>query len=184
MKLTHRNDIGAYLQENYPNGVGVEVGVQKGDYSFQLLSGWTTGTLYSVDRWQHVEDYEDVANIPQDGQDKLYEETLQKLSVFEDRSVVVRKDSVEASKDFEDESLDFVYIDADHSYEGCLRDITTWYPKVRPGGVISGHDFVDKVCAAGVFGVKSAVAKFFQERFEDVKVIPCPHTWHSWMVVK
>lgn len=184
MNLRHRNDIGTYLQQNYPNGVGVEIGVQRGLFSFELLSRWSTGTLYSVDRWEHVDGYQDVANLAQEEQEKLYEESISRLSQFGDRSIVVRKDSIEASKDFEDESLDFVYIDADHSYEGCLTDITAWYPKVKPGGVISGHDFVDRVCEAGVFGVQSAVRDYFKDRFSQVVDIYDPNTWNSWLLVK
>ena len=49
--------------------------------------------------------------------------------------------SVAASQQFAEQSLDFVYIDADHSYESCLADITAWHPKIRDGGILSGHDY-------------------------------------------
>lgn len=62
-------------------------------------------------------------------------------------------DSVQAASEFADRSLSFVYIDGDHSYEGCRRDILAWAPKVMRGGVIAGHDYYDKE----PFMVRSAV---------------------------
>jgi len=51
--------------------------------------------------------------------------------------------SVEASKHFNNSSIDFVFIDGDHSYLGCYMDIACWYKKVKPGGLIAGHDYLD-----------------------------------------
>lgn len=65
-----------------------------------------------------------------------------------------KKNSNELVKEIEDESLDMIYIDADHGYHSVKNDISVWFPKVKPGGIISGHDyFMD--------GVKIAVDEFF-----------------------
>jgi hypothetical protein len=53
----------------------------------------------------------------------------------------VRKTSEIASKDYKNNSLDFVFIDGDHSYDGVFNDITNWFPKIKIGGIISGHDY-------------------------------------------
>jgi hypothetical protein len=53
----------------------------------------------------------------------------------------IRKDSSSAAADYADESIDFVFIDGDHSYEGCKRDILAWLPKMKPNSVFSGHDY-------------------------------------------
>lgn len=58
-----------------------------------------------------------------------------------DRVDFLRMDSVAAADRFEDESLDFVFIDGDHSYEGCRRDIEAWWQKVSTRGWIGGHDY-------------------------------------------
>ena len=56
--------------------------------------------------------------------------------------IKIRKSSVEAAKDFTDGSLDAVYIDASHDENSVREDIKTWRPKIKPGGVLSGHDYV------------------------------------------
>lgn len=53
----------------------------------------------------------------------------------------IRNDSVEASKLYEDASIDFIFIDGDHSYEGVKRDINAWLPKMKPNSILSGHDY-------------------------------------------
>ena len=79
----------------------------------------------------------------------------------------MRAFSVEAAKRFTDESLDFVYLDADHSYEAVRDDIAAWWPKLKPGGLFAGDDYgalpVQQInFGQGVlsFGVKQAVDEF------------------------
>jgi len=59
---------------------------------------------------------------------------------FPGRVKIIRTSTAEAAKIVPDGSLDFVFIDADHTYEGCIEDIRAWTPKVRKGGLICGHD--------------------------------------------
>jgi len=81
-----------------------------------------------------------------------------------------KMDSVEASKLYDDESLEFVYVDASHYYENVKNDLTYWYPKVKSGGVIAGHDYQ-------YAGVKLAVDEFFTG-----KIMKTPET--SWVYYK
>lgn len=182
--IYHRHDLGQLLQSFAPNGIGVEVGVQEGKYSEILLDLWQSGTLYCVDRWLYDPSYIDSANKNQEEQENLYQSTIQRLSKFKERCHLIRKDSIEASKDFKDESLDFVYIDADHSYEGCMKNLKAWYPKVKKGKVFAGHDYLNANFSDTIFGVKQAVDEFFGDRITDIKVIPCINGWHTWLVIK
>lgn len=53
----------------------------------------------------------------------------------------IRKDSVLAAAEYQDRSVDFIFIDGDHTYEGCKRDIIAWLPKMKPNSIFSGHDY-------------------------------------------
>lgn len=118
-------------------GRGAEIGVLYGDTSFSLLRDLPTLILFSVDPYlpydepdrtaQHLAHYENLAR--------------QKLSVFGPRSVMVKATSVDAAPTIPNESLDFVFIDAQHTYEACKEDIETWFPKIRRGGFVTGHDY-------------------------------------------
>ena len=115
--------------------VGAEIGVDKGVYSEAF--GKVGLKLYAIDPWRVYSDY----NHPK-GQkrlDFLYEHTLRTVAPYNIH--VIRKDSMEALEDFEDESLDFVYIDANHAFRYIADDIFEWAKKVREGGVVSGHDY-------------------------------------------
>jgi hypothetical protein len=80
---------------------------------------------------------------------------------FKKRITVIEKPSLQAAEQVKDASLDFVFIDADHSYEACLSDINAWLPKVRPGGLLCGHDFMQPDFP----GVEQAVREYFGKEF-------------------
>jgi len=67
---------------------------------------------------------------------------------------------VDAARDFPDEFFSFVYLDARHDEESVREDLLAWYPKLRVGGLFSGHDYVDLDTALNDFGVKTAVDEF------------------------
>jgi len=75
-----------------------------------------------------------------------------------DKLNIIRDLSVNAAKRFNDNSLDFIFIDACHDYECVKEDLHTWYPKLKKGGIIAGHDYYD-----GHAGVEQAVNEFFHE---------------------
>jgi len=69
-----------------------------------------------------------------------YQDLLRFCQAYPGRAEIIKDYTTEAAKEVEDESLDFVFIDADHSYKGVMRDVEAWAPKVRKGGMIIGHD--------------------------------------------
>jgi len=152
----------AILSRLGENPVGAEVGVFTGALSTLLLRKEDL-TLYMVDSWKgHDPDskYAETdfhGRLSQMEQDAYHLYTKDATSFAGERAKIIRKDSLEAAKDFEDGSLDFVFIDADHTYEGVKADIRAWLPKVKEGGWISGHDFENPDFPA--WGVSQAVGE-------------------------
>lgn len=98
---------------------------------------------------------------------------------------ILVKDSADAAAQFADASLDLVFVDADHQYDAVLRDLDAWWPKIKPGGRIAGHDYsseIDKRFAqprygsSGGYHVARALRTFFEQRREVKKVPRQPRT--------
>lgn len=115
--------------------VGAEVGVLEGSYSRALCRYNPELKLYSIDAWGLLDKKEGMRAFHL----KMWKRAKRKLSFH--TAILIRKPSIKAVKRFADGSLDFVYIDADHSYPAVKEDITIWTPKVRSGGIVSGHDY-------------------------------------------
>jgi Protein of unknown function DUF115/Methyltransferase domain len=148
---------------------GAEIGIFAGDLSARLLSRKDL-TLYLVDSWKgggldyHAGSHDFHASLSQAKQDAYRDRAIAMVrsvdgNAFESgRAKLLALSSVEAARSVDDDSLDFVFIDADHSYEGCAADIAAWYPKLKPGALLSGHDYDNPVDQT--WGVARAVQEF------------------------
>jgi predicted O-methyltransferase YrrM len=118
--------------------VGAEIGVEQGIFS-EIICQQNPGIrLYCVDAWRAYKGYRD--HTRQEKLDRYFEETTQRLSPY--NTAIIRDWSMDALKAIEDESLDFVYIDANHDFKHVAEDIAEWSKKVKPGGIVAGHDYV------------------------------------------
>jgi len=108
---------------------GAEIGVDRGRFSEYILK-YTDCTLLCVDPWRWKLRGE-----------SRYRSTVRRLAPYGERAVIDRRDSFDAVRDVEDESLDFVYIDGDHTFDYVMTDIIWWAKKVRYGGIVAGHDY-------------------------------------------
>jgi SAM-dependent methyltransferase len=113
--------------------VGVEIGVSEGYFSEKLCQAGLK--VYGVDPWLKYSGFLD----SQGNLDERYEVAVKRLKNYDCK--LIRKMSMDAVKDFDDESLDFVYIDGHHAFKYVAEDLFEWHRKVRPGGVIAGHDY-------------------------------------------
>ncbi len=132
--------------------IGAEIGVCSGTYSQILCKSNPKLKLYCIDNWG-------LGTRMDKRWERKYKEAQFRLGPF--NTTIIRKLSMDAVKDFEDESLDFVYIDADHAYKNVRDDIRAWTPKVRKGGIVSGHDYY--LTRAGNVGVIAAVNEYVKE---------------------
>lgn len=114
---------------------GAELGAHAGKFTEQMLAAFPRLTVYAIDTWAPSPGYEtyDFPNIR-----RAFRERTGK---FGKRVRVLCMDTVAAAGEVKNASLDFVFIDADHSYEGVSADIDAWRGKVRPGGLLCGHDY-------------------------------------------
>ena len=117
--------------------VGVEIGVSRGEYSHCLWKANPESVIYGIDPWQVYAGYEEPYTKKR--MEECYEETLSRLDGTS--CILIRKFSMEAALDFDSDSLDFVYIDGNHEFMHVASDIAVWSDKVRPGGIVSGHDY-------------------------------------------
>jgi hypothetical protein len=117
--------------------MGAEIGVERGVYSEQLCKEIPGLELYCIDPWKAYKGYRE--HVTQKKLDGFYEITEKKLAPYNCK--LIRKFSMDAVNDFEDGSLDFVYIDGNHEFIHVAQDIAEWSKKVRIGGIVSGHDF-------------------------------------------
>jgi hypothetical protein len=137
---------------------GCEIGVAFGTHSQTILEKTAISKLYSVDPYKYFgAQYDDPMNFNQKYFDILHYSVQKRLEDFDQRSSILRLTSEEAAKQFTSQELDFVYIDANHSYEAVKQDLEVWYDKVRSGGLISGDDYGH----VNFPGVKLAVDQFF-----------------------
>lgn len=133
---TGRNDLACLFAElGYTRGV--EIGTEQGIYAEILCKANPGLKLACVDAWAAYKGYRD--HVSQDKLDGFYLATEAKLSRYDVE--MVRMFSRDALGLFDDNSLDFVYIDANHELPFVIFDIIEWSKKVRPGGIVSGHDY-------------------------------------------
>lgn len=117
---------------------GVEIGVYKGDYTVKLCESGME--IMGIDPWVAYGDFSRGENKAQDRQDFLYQHALGVTSKYP-KCKLIRKTSMDAVKDFELESIDWVYIDGNHGFKYVAEDLWEWTKRVRKGGVVSGHDY-------------------------------------------
>ena len=129
----------SFLVEHHGWTSGAEIGVAEGRTSAHLLACNPGLSMIAVDARQAWPD-----TYPDSFEDWKHDELAAlaeaNLAPFKDRCAILTAPSVEAAKAVPDSSLDFVFIDADHSEAACRADILAWLPKLKPEAWITGHD--------------------------------------------
>lgn len=167
-----------FVVSNFNYTTFVELGVWRGDsiayLAKKLQDKKDSVKIYAVDLFDEwIADSTFPQNLNTDVIPYIYDIYNKRLNEMNVRDMIIDVKSIswEAADKFEDDSIDIVYIDAAHDYESVTKDISMWYPKIKNGGIISGHD-----------AHSSEVMKAVNEQINNVTIKP---DWgHVWYKVK
>lgn len=166
MQVKYRIELPLLMKELKLPMIAVEIGVAEGNNSNDLIEHGVE-TMYSVDAWKTLNQRGD-GGYEQSWHDMNYNKAVKLLSKHKEKSIIIKGVSHEVAETFEDESIGMIYLDGDHSYEGVMKDLEAWYPKVVKGGIIAGHDYLSQD-----YGVNRAVREFAKaNKVFEVLTIP------------
>lgn len=157
---------------------GAEVGVFYGRTSTYLLNMIPDLKMYLIDPWKtedadsrYVKSGDATAKFDQAYMNKAAQYVEYSTMFAQERRETIRDTSLNAVSKFEHVKLDFVFIDADHTYEGCKEDIEAWWFIVEQGGMLCGHDFNNQPDKEGEkWGVKKAVEEFVEKHKDEIEL--------------
>jgi hypothetical protein len=169
--------------------LGAEIGVAAGEYSLEICeNNPQLVKMWGIDPWTPYKEYHDYTR--EKTFLSLQEGAINKLSSYPFYEFI-REFSMDAIKRFDDNSLDFVYIDANHQDPYVSEDVYEWAKKVRPGGIISGHDWQQprgqdyKVKEAVIrYATENKLTPFFVFGLKDRLEGMVRDNSRSWMIVK
>lgn len=117
--------------------------------------------VYAVDTFEGSEEHTDIVKDIENHSTSLLELFNHNIKSCDVSEIItpIQGKSLDVVSQFEDESIDFIFIDASHDYDNVLADITAWYPKLKPGGLIAGDDYA--LCWNGVI---RAVNEYFTDK--------------------
>ena len=156
--MSHKNTVmlDMVLDQFPKSGTWIELGSWTGRSAaycvVELLNREKLGEFHCVDSWKGEVD---IAYDPDTVQDlkKIFKQNVKPVIEY---ITMLNMMSWNAAKKFDDDSVDFCYVDAGHSYEAVTKDLTAWWPKMRPGAMFGGDDYTK-----GYPGVQQAVWDFF-----------------------
>jgi len=172
------------LLKYMPSGIVAEIGVATGRLSKIILENNNPKKLVLIDAWRNFNlGYADDNMVTEDKHEARYQSVKE---MFAQNKVVsiVRDFSTVAAEKFEDNYFDWVYIDADHSYEGCLKDLEAYDRKVKQDGYIWGHDWLAQSYTKKGFDVNRAVNNFIKDRDYILSFITNESKFASYVISK
>ncbi len=143
----------------FDNAVFVEIGTWKGKsaayMAVEIVNYNKNIKFFCIDPWtgETLDDNPDAYICEEKAKNTLYEHFLENTRSVQNVIIPIKDYSLNAVHNFKDNSIDFAFIDASHDYDSVLADLNAWYPKVKKGGILSGHDYHQE-------SVNRAVQKF------------------------
>lgn len=163
-----------FLNKMPKGGVAIEIGVWRGEFSRKILDALEPKKLCLIDPWKSFEDHDDAAFSGREAAEKMDEiyEDVVRLYADEIKSkqvLVMREMSLDALKKFKNETINFAYVDGDHSYEGVKADLAALMPKMAPGGIMAFDDYHRRGWWGD--GVLRAIHEFIGEHPSEIRVM-------------
>ena len=166
----------------------VELGCWKGRSTafmgVEIVNSRKAIEFWAVDHWKGSDekaqhDDEDVAA------GRLFDVFKANIEPVKHVVNILECDSAEAATHFGDASVDFVYVDASHTYEAVKRELQAWWPKLKPGAVLAGDDWLMQE-PSGAWGIQQAVNEFAREHLLRFEVFPGEPNkyWPQWQLVR
>ena len=122
--------------------VVAEIGVYRGHFAEDVLKRCKDVQEYlMIDPWRNLEDWNKPANESDEAFEKIYQEAMNRTEVAKEKRKVLRGKTTEVIAQIEDKSLDFAYVDGDHTLKGITIDLINIWPKIKQGGFVGGDDF-------------------------------------------
>ena len=184
MNVKNRLGFAKLLNSRNLKGNAVEIGNHRGGFCCPFYSSWLGDMFYCVDRYvtdkgvEHWNDHECLVAAM---------DSTRKPWKF------VGLDSSVAAKTFEDDFFNFIYIDAGHDYASVSADLQAWWPKLKPGGLFAGHDYLDgktkkkprtdatlEEVKTFTYGVRTAVNEFAASVKHSVSLTSNRREGRSW----
>lgn len=146
---------------------GVEVGVHAGATSEFLLAEFPGLHLHMIDPWciyapnhPYRKSGDSCAKMSLADQEVIMRRAFERTEKYSTRRTIHRDTSCNVAATFTPASVDFVFIDGDHTLEAVWSDLEMWHPKLKPGGLLCGHDYGHPRDVRGIWGVKASVDRF------------------------
>ena len=166
--------------------VGAEVGVLRGGFSAAILAFAKPKHLTLIDLWKHQDQvvYDDLVNVSDKSQEGTYRYVLRrfKKEIARKQVTVRRGYSAAIMETMPADSLDWLYLDANHSFECVLEDLTAARRIVKPDGIIMGHDYCEKDDGVHHLGVIQAVAEFLESQPGLELALITDEEWPSYLL--
>jgi hypothetical protein len=162
---------------------GIEVGTYRGQFIKAMASRAPNMEFVGVDAWTSYEGYID---YPDQHLETVAEKEAKDRTAPYKNIKLIKGWSADVAPTIPNDSVDFIYIDANHSYASCVQDISLWAPKVKQGGIVMGHDYFDVRRHARLkhldFGVIEAVNGWVSAK-DVAHLFVITGGWPSWFYV-
>ena len=124
----------------------IEIGVWKGDFAKSMLANCEfINNYYLIDPWKNLDNWNKPYNVGNIEFDKIYKDTCKKLNVYKNKIHILRGKTHEVINQIDDNTIDIIYIDGDHTAKGITVDLIMSFPKLKNGGILGGDDYIENI---------------------------------------